>query len=133
VIDVDHLSKALRESGLINGPAAAKALPSRVQRLGRDGAADAAHIHRLYSRRSQHLSGRKSKHAKQLKYSVDELLREIESRGVQDITVIEFPASELGSYLVWLDAETNSPIGCLYTASKLEVSTSKWRKLWSES
>ena len=132
MIDVDRLSEALQESGLVNGPAAANVLPSKVWKLKSDGPVNAAHIHRLYSRRSQHLPSKQSEHANQLKYSVDELLREIESRSVKEIMSLEFPAARLGSYIVWLDAESNDPIGCFHTVSQLEVSAAKWRKLWGE-
>jgi len=133
VITVDDMCKTLRESGLTNGPAAADIIASGIKSLRFEEPVEAAHIQRVYERRSRHLASMPSEHGRQLKHSVDELLREIDARKVQSIKSLEIPADGLGSFQVWVDSETHAPIGCFYTIAQQELSAPGWKKLWGAS
>ncbi len=132
MITAAELSKSLCNCSLRNGVAAADAIESGSMSIIIENPTDAENIRDIYEKRSQYLSTKTSEHARRLKEAADEFLREMNLRDIENVSCINVPAHDLGSFVVWIDSDRLTPIGCLYVVSKQELSESNWHDLWHE-
>ncbi len=122
------IRSALLDSDLSAARDAIEALDAGWQVLEPSPASNANELKRIYRLREKGLRKFSSPHAKQLREASSELLQRLEGAGtVRSITMIG-PAEY--QFLLFIDAEASSVIGCIRTISKLDVDADRWESIW---
>ena len=85
----------------------------------------------IYEFRSEHLSGKNSEHAAQLRDSVNELCDNLRRADAENLFFTSVKQGEV-NYTLFTDKETGCVLGCLKTISQLKVSPEKWNEIWKE-
>jgi hypothetical protein len=93
-------------------------------------AIDASQLLGIYKQRYKRLSKITSAHAQTLAKDIEWFCSNLEKKSLRQIALWKVELAYPYHLNIWIDAETQSVIGCLRTVSELEVSPEEWETLW---
>jgi hypothetical protein len=125
-----QLAERIRASGLVCSEWAARIIESFSGPIESEAVGSAKHLLVTYERRLWHLRGKRGEHASQLAESVSELCERLREYS-GEYCLLDIPAESPYSIVVFLAMEGQQVLGCMRTASRLEMDALEWDKLWN--
>jgi hypothetical protein len=127
----DSLARALEDSSLLQGAAAASVLQDGWKIDAHPSATPYQQIASVYSLRSERLRRMRSPHARQLAASTEEFVANLNQHRASSGNWFTINGPEEHEFLVFC-SDSDEPLACLCIVSQLRASTERWTEIWGD-